>query len=217
MMSAFPEELLSHLEKRGVVAGFSVEKIEHAVPLAKALLAGGIDVIELTLRTPIGLDAVKLIANEVPEMVVGVGTILTPETAVAVKKAGAHFGVAPGMNPRVVKAAREAGLPFAPGIFTPSDLEAAIELGCRFVKFFPAEAAGGVTYLKSMAAPYNHLGIRYFPLGGVNSENMLDYLAEDNVPTVGGTWIVAKNLVQNEDWAGITAAAQKVVNTLKTS
>ena len=217
MMSAFPEELLSHLEKRGVVAGFSVEKIKHAVPLAKALLAGGIDVIELTLRTPIGLDAVKLIANEVPEMVVGVGTILTPETAVAVKKAGAHFGVAPGMNPRVVKAAREAGLPFAPGIFTPSDLEAAIELGCRFVKFFPAEAAGGVTYLKSMAAPYNHLGIRYFPLGGVNSENMLDYLAEDNVPTVGGTWIVAKNLVQNEDWAGITAAAQKVVNTLKTS
>ena len=217
MMSAFPEELLSHLEKRGVVAGFSVEKIEHAVPLAKALLAGGIDVIELTLRTPIGLDAVKLIANEVPEMVVGVGTILTPETAVAVKKAGAHFGVAPGMNPRVVKAAREADLPFAPGICTPSDLEAAIELGCRFVKFFPAEAAGGVTYLKSMAAPYNHLGIRYFPLGGVNSENMLDYLAEDNVPTVGGTWIVAKNLVQNEDWAGITAAAQKVVNTLKTS
>ena len=216
-MSAFPEELLSHLEKRGVVAGFSVEKIEHAVPLAKALLAGGIDVIELTLRTPIGLNAVKLIANEVPEMVVGVGTILTPETAVAVKKAGAHFGVAPGMNPRVVKAAREAGLPFAPGICTPSDLEAAIELGCRFVKFFPAEAAGGVTYLKSMAAPYNHLGIRYFPLGGVNSENMLDYLAEDNVPTVGGTWIVAKNLVQNEDWAGITAAAQKVVNTLKTS
>jgi len=216
-MSAFPEELLSHLEKRGVVAGFSVEKIKHAVPLAKALLAGGIDVIELTLRTPIGLDAVKLIANEVPEMVVGVGTILTPETAVAVKKAGAHFGVAPGMNPRVVKAAREAGLPFAPGICTPSDLEAAIELGCRFVKFFPAEAAGGVTYLKSMAAPYNHLGIRYFPLGGVNSENMLDYLAEDNVPTVGGTWIVAKNLVQNEDWAGITAAAQKVVNTLKTS
>ena len=96
-------------------------------------------------------------------------------------------------------------------------MEAAIELGCRFVKFFPAEAAGGVTYLKSMAAPYNHLGIRYFPLGGVNSENMLDYLAEDNVPTVGGTWIVAKNLVQNEDWAGITAAAQKVVNTLKTS
>ena len=217
MMSAFPEELLSHLEKRGVVAGFSVEKIKHAVPLAKALLAGGIDIIELTLRTPIGLNAVKLIANKVPEMVVGVGTILTPETAVAVKKAGAHFGVAPGMNPRVVKAAREAGLPFAPGICTPSDLEAAIELGCRFVKFFPAEAAGGVTYLKSMAAPYNHLGIRYFPLGGVNSENMLDYLAEDNVPTVGGTWIVAKNLVQNEDWAGITAAAQKVVNTLKTS
>ncbi|MGJ8695358.1 MAG: bifunctional 4-hydroxy-2-oxoglutarate aldolase/2-dehydro-3-deoxy-phosphogluconate aldolase [Verrucomicrobiaceae bacterium] len=216
-MSAFPEELLNHLESRGVVAGFSVEKIEHAVPLAKALLAGGIDVIELTLRTSIGLDAVKLIADEVPEMVVGVGTILTPETAVAVKEAGGHFGVAPGMNARVVKAAQEAGLPFAPGICTPSDLEAAIELGCRFVKFFPAEASGGLTYLKSMAAPYNHLGIRYFPLGGVNSENMIDYLAEDIVPTVGGTWIVSKDLVQNEDWAGITAAAEKVINTLKKS
>ncbi|MEJ6718824.1 MAG: bifunctional 4-hydroxy-2-oxoglutarate aldolase/2-dehydro-3-deoxy-phosphogluconate aldolase [Akkermansiaceae bacterium] len=216
-MNTFPEELLSHLEKRGVVAGFSVEKIEHAVPLAKALLAGGIDVIELTLRTPIGLDAVKLIAAEVPEIVIGVGTILTPETAVAVKGAGAHFGVAPGMNPRVVKAAQKAGLPFAPGICTPSDLEAAIELGCRFVKFFPAEASGGLTYLKSMAAPYNHLGIRYFPLGGVNSENMLGYLAEDIVPTVGGTWIVAKDLVQNENWDGITAAAQKVINTLQQS
>jgi 2-dehydro-3-deoxyphosphogluconate aldolase/(4S)-4-hydroxy-2-oxoglutarate aldolase len=131
-MNTFPEELLSHLEKRGVVAGFSVEKIEHAVPLAKALLAGGIDVIELTLRTPIGLDAVKLIAAEVPEIVIGVGTILTPETAVAVKGAGAHFGVAPGMNPRVVKAAQKAGLPFAPGICTPSDLEAAIELADIF-------------------------------------------------------------------------------------
>lgn len=216
-MSVFPEELLNHLEKRGVVAGFSVEKIEQAVPLAKALLAGGIDVIELTLRTPIGLDAVKLIADEVPEMVVGVGTILTPETAVAVKEAGAHFGVAPGMNPRVVKAAQKAGLAFAPGICTPSDLEAAIELGCRFVKYFPAEASGGLTFLKSMAAPYNHLGIRYFPLGGVNSENMSNYLAEDIVPTVGGTWIVAKDLVQNEDWAGITAAAEKVVHTLKKS
>jgi 2-dehydro-3-deoxyphosphogluconate aldolase/(4S)-4-hydroxy-2-oxoglutarate aldolase len=216
-MNTFPEELLSHLEKRGVVAGFSVEKIEHAVPLAKALLAGGIDVIELTLRTPIGLDAVKLIAAEVPEIVIGVGTILTPETAVAVKGAGAHFGVAPGMNPRVVKAAQKAGLPFAPGICTPSDLEAAIELGCRFVKFFPAEASGGLTYLKSMAAPYNHLGIRYFPLGGVNSENMLGYLAEDIVPTVGGTWIVAKDLVQNENWDGITAVAQKVINTLQQS
>ena len=216
-MNTFPEELLSHLEKRGVVAGFSVEKIEHAVPLAKALLSGGIDVIELTLRTPIGLDAVKLIAAEVPEIVIGVGTILTPETAVAVKGAGAHFGVAPGMNPRVVKAAQKAGLPFAPGICTPSALEAAIELGCRFVKFFPAEASGGLTYLKSMAAPYNHLGIRYFPLGGVNSENMLGYLAEDIVPTVGGTWIVAKDLVQNENWDGITAAAQKVINTLQQS
>ena len=119
------------------------------------------------------------------------------------------------MNPRVVRAAQELGLPFAPGICTPSDLEAAIELGCRFVKFFPAEAMGGVKYLRSMAAPYKHLGMRYFPLGGLNSENMLDYLKEDFIPCIGGSWIVKKDLVVNEDWDGITARAQDVGRQLK--
>ena len=211
----FPEELLQRLEKSGVVAGFSVEKAEHAVPLAEALLAGGIDVIELTLRTPAGLEAVKAICAGVPDLLVGVGTILTPETAQAVSTAGADFGVSPGMNPRVIGAAKEAGLPFAPGIMTPSDLEAAIELGCRFVKFFPAEAAGGITYLRSMSAPYKHLGVQYFPLGGLNAENMVNYLKEPNVPAIGGSWIVKQDLVANEDWAGITARAADVINVLK--
>jgi 2-dehydro-3-deoxyphosphogluconate aldolase/(4S)-4-hydroxy-2-oxoglutarate aldolase len=211
---SFPAEILQRLEKCGVVAGFSVDKAEQAVPLARALLAGGIDAIELTLRTPAGLEALQAICAEVPEMLVGVGTILTPETVGEVKAANAHFGVSPGMNPRVVQAAREAGLPFAPGICTPSDLEAAIELGCRFVKFFPAEASGGVTYLRSMAAPYRHLGVRYFPLGGLNTDNMLDYLREDNVPTVGGSWIVKKELVLNEDWDGLTARAAEVRNII---
>lgn len=213
-MTTFPEEILQRLKKSGVVAGFSVDKAEQAVPLTKALLAGGIDAIELTLRTPAGLDAVKAVCAGVPEMLVGVGTILTPEVAVEVKAAGADFGVAPGMNPRVIRAAQEAGLPFAPGICTPSDLEAAIELGCRFVKFFPAEAAGGISFLRSMAAPYQHLGIQYFPLGGLNAENMLDYLKEPNVPTIGGSWIVKKELVDNEDWTGITARAANVVKVL---
>lgn len=210
MMSEFPEEILQRLEEAGVVAGFSVDKVEHAVPLAKALLAGGIDAIELTLRTPAAMDALREICEHVPGMLIGVGTILTPETAVQVKDAGADFGVAPGMNPRVIRAAQEAGLPFAPGISTPSDLEAAIELGCRFVKFFPAEAAGGILYLRSMSAPYKHLGIRYFPLGGLNAENMVGYLKEDNVPTIGGSWIVKKDMVLNEDWNGITASAAEV-------
>ena len=141
------------------------------------------------------MEALKVICAEVPEMLIGVGTILTPETAVEVKAAGAAFGVAPGMNPRVVRAAQAAGLPFAPGICTPSDLEAAIELGCRFVKFFPAEASGGLPYLRSMSAPYKHLGIQYFPLGGLNAGNMTAYLKEENVLTIGGSWIVSQDLV----------------------
>ncbi|MBL7044286.1 MAG: bifunctional 4-hydroxy-2-oxoglutarate aldolase/2-dehydro-3-deoxy-phosphogluconate aldolase [Pirellulaceae bacterium] len=208
-------EILPRLEACRVVAGFSVDKPEHAVPLAKALLAGGIDAIELTLRTPAAMEALKAICADVPEMLTGVGTILTPKAAAEVKAAGADFGVAPGMNPRVVRAAQEAGLPFAPGVATPSDLEAAIELGCRFVKFFPAEAVGGVPYLRSISAPYKHLGIQYFPLGGLNAENMVEYLKEPNVPVIGGSWIVKKKLVENLDWTGITARATDVIQALE--
>lgn len=211
----FPEELISKLEQSGVVAGFSIETPAHAVPVAQALLAGGINAIELTFRTPAALDALKAIAKGVPDMLIGVGTILTPEQVQQVKEAGAHFAVSPGMNPRVIQTAAEAGVPFAPGICTPSDLEAAIELGCRFVKFFPAEASGGLTYLQSMAAPYKHLGINYFPLGGIHAGNMVDYLKEDIVPAVGGSWIVKKDLIDREDWEGITARAIEVTTKLK--
>ncbi len=212
---SFPPEILRRLEKSGVVAGFSVDKAEHGAPLARALLAGGIDAIELMLRTPPGMAALKAICDQVPEMLVGAGTILTSEMVREVKAAGAHFGVSPGLNTGVVKAAAAAGLPFAPGICTPSDLEAAIELGCRFVKFFPAEPVGGVAYLRAMGAPYQHLGIKYFPLGGVNAGNMTAYLREPNVPAVGGSWIVQAKLVANEDWAGITTRAAEVVRAVQ--
>jgi len=207
----FPEAILNRLADCKVVAGFSVDHIDDAVPLANALLAGGIDVIELTLRTEAGIDATRAISTEVPEILVGVGTILAPEQAVQVKEAGAHFGVSPGLNPHVIKAAEAVELPFAPGIATPSDIEAAIELDCRFVKYFPAAALGGVAYLRSMSAPYAHLGIQYFPLGGLNAANMNEYLAEPNVPAIGGSWIVQKDLVKNKDWAAITTRAQEVV------
>lgn len=213
-MNEFPEQILQRLDDVGVVAGFSVDRAEHAVPLANALLAGGIDAIELTLRTPAAMEGLKAICAEVPKMLVGVGTILTPDLVAEVKSAGADFGVAPGLNPRVVRAAQEIGLPFAPGIATPTDLEAAIELGCRFVKFFPAEAIGGVRYLRSLSAPYKHLGIQYFPLGGLNADNMHDYLGEPNVPSIGGSWIVKKELVDEENWDGITARAKAVIDAL---
>lgn len=206
----FPEELLQRLEEKGVVAVFAIDHVEHAAPLAKALLEGGINAMELTLRTPAAIDALKAILEEAPEMLAGVGTILTPEQVAEVKAVGAEFGVAPGFNARVVQAAQDVGLPFAPGIATPSELEAAIELGCRFVKFFPAEAMGGIPYLRSMSGPYKHLGIRYLPLGGLNSDNMTAYLKEDNVALLGGSWIVKREMVLAEDWTGITARAAEV-------
>jgi len=207
----FAESILSRIARTRVVAGFSVERAVDAVPLANALLEGGIDVIELTLRTDAAMEGLRAICDQVPEILVGVGTILTPQAVADVRDAGAHFGVSPGLNPSVVIAAQKLGLPFAPGISTPSDLEGAIELGCHFVKFFPAEASGGINYLRSMSAPYKHLGIQYFPLGGVNADNMLEYLAEPNVTAVGGSWIVKQNLVDAGDWQAITARAAEVV------
>ncbi len=147
--------------------------------------------------------------RDVPEMLAGIGTILTTDQVQAVSRAGAAFGVAPGTNPKVIRAAQEAGLPFAPGIVTPSDVEAALELGCRELKFFPAEPSGGVPYLKSLAAPYAHLGISYVPLGGVNAGNLQAYLAEPSILAVGGSWLATRNLIQQQDWATISGNARE--------
>ncbi|MGZ0655284.1 bifunctional 4-hydroxy-2-oxoglutarate aldolase/2-dehydro-3-deoxy-phosphogluconate aldolase [Coraliomargarita sp. W4R53] len=212
---SFPIEIIERLERCQVVAGFSIDNPAHAVPVVEALLAGGIKAIELTLRNAAAMDSLRAICAAKTGIIVGVGTILTPEQVDDVKAAGADFGVAPGMNPRVISATIAADFPFAPGVATPSDVEAAIELGCRFVKFFPAEAAGGIPYLRSMSAPYQHLGIRYFPLGGLNADNMLAYLKEPNVTAIGGSWIVKKELVEAEDWSGITARAKAVTDALK--
>lgn len=209
MNATFPPQLLKRLQATRLVAAFSIDRVESAVPVARALRAGGVDAIELTLRTPAAVEALKAIADGVPEMLIGAGTVLTPESVVQVEAAGAHFGVSPGLNRRVVSEAQARGLPFAPGIATPSELETAIELGCRVVKFFPAEGLGGTAYLQSMAAPYRHLGIKYFALGGLNPDNIRQYLDQSDVVTVGGTWIVFKELVEKQDWAGISARADE--------
>jgi 2-dehydro-3-deoxyphosphogluconate aldolase/(4S)-4-hydroxy-2-oxoglutarate aldolase len=200
MESQFPAGLLERIERCGVVAVLVVDELAHAVPLAKALIDGGVDAMELTLRTPVALDALRAIRAEVPEMLPGVGTVLTPDQAEQAVVAGAAFGVAPGMNPRVVRAAREYGLPFAPGVATATDLEAAIELDCRELKFFPAEPTGGLAYLKSVAAPYAHLGVRFVPLGGLKPDNVGAYLSHPIVLAVGGSWIAPRKLIQQEDW-----------------
>jgi len=203
-----PEEISARIKKTGIVAVLIIDREKDAVPLAKALLAGGIDVMELTLRTEAALGALRRIRAAVPEMLAGVGTVLTPAQADDAKYAGAEFAVSPGMNPRVVKAADDAGLPFAPGILTPSDIEQALECGCRMLKFFPAESSGGLAYLKAMAAPYLHLGVSFIPLGGVNEKNMASYLADPLIDAVGGSWLAPRDAIREGRWDEITALAK---------
>lgn len=220
MKSQFPTAILDRIASCGVVAVLVIDEVKHAVPLARALMAGGVDVMELTLRTPAALGALRMIRAEVPEMLAGIGTILTQAQVREVAEAHAQFGVSPGLNRRVVEAAQDAGLPFAPGIVTPSDLETALELGCREVKFFPAEPSGGMKYLKSMAAPYAHLGVRFIPLGGLTAGNMAAYLSNPIVPAIGGSWLAARQVIQAGDWEGITknaAEARRIVKELRSA
>ena len=218
MKSQFPREILDRIERSGVIAVLVIDTIEHGPPLAEALLGGGVDVMELTLRTPAAIDALRAIGRDVPNMLAGIGTILTPEQVDQVVDAEAAFGVAPGLNRRVVDRAQTLGLPFAPGVTTPSEVEAAVELGCRHLKFFPAEPSGGMPYLSSMNAPYAHLGLRYIPLGGLNADNMSSYLAHPAVPAIGGSWIAPRKLIQEENWSAITqnaAEARRIIDELR--
>lgn len=214
----FPPDVRQRLAHSGVIAVLVIDRVQDAVPLAQALRDGGIDVMELTLRTPAALDALVAIRRDVPEMLAGIGTILTPQQVTEVHAAGAAFGVAPGLNPRVVEAARAAGLPFAPGIATPSELEAALELGCAEMKFFPVEPLGGLDYLRSVAAPYLHRDVRFIPLGGLKPAQIAPYLNEPAVLAVGGSWLAPRPLIQAADWPAIrelAAAARRAVDQLR--
>jgi 2-dehydro-3-deoxyphosphogluconate aldolase/(4S)-4-hydroxy-2-oxoglutarate aldolase len=215
MNSQLPPDLYSRIESCGVIAVLVVDDARHAVPLARALAAGGIDVMELTLRTDAALDSLVAIRREVPDMLAGIGTVLTPQQVDDVHAAGATFAVAPGLNRRVVLAAQKLGLPFAPGIATPSDMESALELGCRDTKFFPAEPSGGLDYLKSLAAPYAHLGVRYVPLGGINEKNMATYLSSPLILAVGGSWLAPRELINDQRFDTIrerAASARRIVD-----
>ncbi|MGC6441058.1 MAG: bifunctional 4-hydroxy-2-oxoglutarate aldolase/2-dehydro-3-deoxy-phosphogluconate aldolase [Rubripirellula sp.] len=201
MDSQFPTSMLDRISSAGVIAVIVVDQAVDAVPLARALIACGIDVMELTLRTPAALDALRLIKQEVPEMLAGVGTVLTRSQIDEVVDAGGAFAVAPGLNPSVVQHAQSLGLPFAPGVATPSEIERAVELGCRELKFFPAEPIGGLQYLRSMAAPYSHLGLKFIPLGGINARNLGAYLSDPSVLAVGGSWLAPRQIIQKNDWS----------------
>lgn len=202
-----PESLITRLESTRIVAVVTLENADDAVPVARALAAGGISAIELTLRTPAGLEAIRRIRAEVPEVVIGAGTVLNRGQVEAAKAAGAMFGVAPGCNPSTLRAAKEIGLPFGPGVATASDIEIALENGCRVLKFFPAETSGGLPHLTTLAAPFAHLGVRFIPLGGIKESTMSKYLESPLVLCVGGSWLVSADLVRNKDWNAIQQRA----------
>ena len=210
MKLTMPKEIQDKIAKEGIIAVLEIESEQNAVPAAKALLEGGVTVIELALRTPAAAPSIALIAREVPQMYIGIGTIIEPgQASMAKKQNGVCFGVSPGLNPEIVREAIAADLPFAPGIATPSELEQAISLGCRVVKFFPAESMGGLSYLKSINGPYNHLGIKYIPLGGVAPGNLADYAKFGPVLAIGGSWIANKELIKAQDWKEITRRARE--------
>lgn len=202
-------DVFERVRAAGVVAVVTVERADDAVGVAEALLAGGVSAIELTLRTPAALDALAAVRSRVPVLLAGAGTVLTPEQVRQVRDAGAAFGVSPGLSPRVLEEAARVGLPFGPGVCTPSDIERALEYDRRFLKFFPAEPSGGLKYLRVIAAPYAHLGLSYLPLGGVTEANLAEYLSEPVIGAVGGTWLAPPAAIRDRDWAGITATAAR--------
>ena len=205
----FSKTLVQKLQKSSIIAVLVIDSEEDAVLLARALLRGGITAIELTLRTQAAHGALKRILSEVPEMLAGIGTVLTVEQVQAVKDLGAAFGVAPGFNEKVVRAAQSLSLPFAPGIMTASELEAAHSLDCTVMKIFPVEPVGGLDYLVNLNNPYAHLGIKFIPLGGVSPENLQRYLESPIVLAVGGSWLAPRKLIQEKAWDEISRNCEK--------
>ncbi len=209
------EKLYERIGRCGLVATLTVDDASKAVSLARALLAGGMDVMELTLRTEAAYDAIEAVKKQVPEILVGVGTVLRIDQLDRVVELGADFAVAPGVNPKIVEHASRVGIPFAPGICTPSDIERAVELGCQVLKFFPAEPCGGIKYLKNMAAPYSHLGLKYIPLGGLNANNLGEYLTCDMILGAGGSWIAPRDAINSGDWETITNSTRLAIELIK--
>lgn len=207
---AMSPEITEKINHTGVIAVLVIDQLKHAVPVAKALLKGGVDAIELTLRTPVAMEAAKAIKSEIPEITLGIGTVLTTQQVTAVAGIGADFAVAPGCNRRVIAAAQEHGLSFAPGIMTPSDIEVAVEMGCRLLKYFPAESSGGMNHLKNMVAPYEYLGLKFIPLGGLSMTNAAAYLDSPLIAAIGGSWIAKQPLIQAEAWDTITQNAMEI-------
>jgi len=214
-MTATPkqEELAALFEQATIIPVLTIERLEDAVPLAKALVAGGVRTLEITLRTPVAIESAKAIMAHVPEAVVGIGTILNADDLARAEGIGARFGISPGATPDLLKAAAASALPFAPGIATASELMLALAHGFNLVKFFPAEQSGGIKALRALAGPFPD--VRFCPTGGIGEANAASWLAEPNVVAVGGSWLCPAADIRSGNWAGITAICNRTMKLLK--
>ena len=205
-------EILTELGKIGIVPVIKIDDVEKAVPLATALAAGGIPCAEVTFRTAQGEEAIRRIAKDVPGVLLGAGTVLTTEQVDRAIAAGAKFIVSPGLNPKVVAYCGQKGIPVTPGCANPSDIEQALELGLEVVKFFPAEQAGGLDYIKAIAAPYPNL--RFMPTGGISAANIAKYIGFEKILACGGSWMAGADLINSGDFKKITTLSNEAVMSL---
>ena len=214
MISCFQKKSIATAEKLAeikIVPVLVLNSVEEGLKVGEILVSEGLPAAEITFRTAAAESIIKAMSEKFPELYIGAGTVLNTDDLKRAFDAGAKFAVAPGFNPTVVKSAIENSYSFAPGICTPSEVEQAYELGCKFLKFFPAEAAGGISMLKSVIAPYKHLGIKFMPTGGVSEANANDYLSIPEVAAVGGTWLGKPTDIVEEKWDAIREKVRQAV------
>lgn len=203
--------MLNRLQANPIIPVIVIDDENDACPLAEALLNGGIEVIEITFRTKAAAGAIKAIKKQFPDMLLGAGTVITPEKAQIAIDSGVDFGLAPGTNPEIIKLFQKNNTLFIPGVMTPTDIELALANNCTMLKYFPAENAGGVKMLKAMSAPYLSMGVKFCPTGGISIDNMNDYLLLPTVSNIGGSWLATKELIAEKQWLVISEHARAAV------
>ncbi|MDO5090174.1 MAG: bifunctional 4-hydroxy-2-oxoglutarate aldolase/2-dehydro-3-deoxy-phosphogluconate aldolase [Cardiobacteriaceae bacterium] len=209
------DTLTARLRALQIIPVIALDRAEDAVPLGQALTGGGIPAAEITFRSPAAVDAIRALRQAFPDMLIGAGTVLTAAQVDAAQNAGADFIVSPGFNPNTVNACKAAGIAIIPGVNNPMAIEAALEMDITTVKFFPAEASGGVNMLKALLAPYAMLSV--MPTGGIHTANLREYLAIKQVIACGGSWMVEKSLLAAQDWAGVQRLSREAVDLLNTA
>ncbi len=206
-------KMFDAISKLGVLPVIKIDDVKNAVPLCRAIISGGLPAAEITFRTECAADAIKLVTDEFPDMLTGAGTVLTVEQVDRAVAAGAKFIVSPGLNPTVVKHCQSIGVPVIPGVMTPGEIEKGLELGLKVLKFFPAEAAGGLKMIKALSAPYG--GVKFMPTGGINEKNLADYLANPKVLACGGSFMVKSDLINEGRFDEIERMTREAVEIVK--